>query len=227
MRRTVRHEWKFQISPATAVLLSTRLNIFLKRDAHAGPEGYRIRSLYFDDVNESAFYDKLAGVNERVKYRLRYYNDNAGVIFFERKRKHDVYIEKDSFRISREMAEHMIRDMALPVDMLCNPLMEEFAALRSTRLMRPRVIVDYHRLAYVYPEQNVRITLDSGVRSGLYKTGGFFGSGVSLPVAENDFVILEVKYDAYLPNWPKEAISPLCLMPQASSKFCSSVLPMI
>ena len=166
-RRTVRNEWKYQISPASAVLLAKRLDVFLKRDMHSGQDGYLIRSLYFDDIAESAFYDKLAGINEREKYRLRYYDVDSRHIFLERKRKHGNLIEKDSIPVSMAVAERMIKDLPLEMSELTAPLMVAFAAQRSTRLMRPRVIVDYRRLAFVYEEQDVRITLDSDIRSNM------------------------------------------------------------
>lgn len=227
IRRTVRNEWKYQISPASAVLLSRRLAVFLKRDIHSGQDGYLIRSLYFDDIAESAFYDKLAGVNEREKYRLRYYDADSDHIFLERKRKHGNLIEKDSIPVSRMVAQRMIKDMPLEMGELSAPLMAIFAAQRSARLMRPRVIVDYRRLAFVYEEQNVRITLDSNIRSNLYRTDSFFDRFTTLPVLENENVILEVKFDEYLPEKPKEALSRIAVMPQANSKFCQCVLPLI
>lgn len=226
-RRTVRNEWKYQISPASAVLLAKRLGVFLKRDLHSRQDGYLIRSLYFDDIAESAFYDKLAGVNEREKYRLRYYDYDSDHIFLERKRKHGNLIEKDSIPVSRAIAERMMKDIPLEMDALDAPLMAAFAAQRSSRLMRPRVIVDYRRLAFVYEEQNVRITLDSDIRSNLFRTDSFFDRFTTLPVLENENVILEVKFDEYLPDKPKEALSCIAVMPQANSKFCQCVLPLI
>ena len=226
-RRTVRNEWKYQISPASAVLLAKRLDVFLKRDMHSGQDGYLIRSLYFDDIAESAFYDKLAGINEREKYRLRYYDVDSRHIFLERKRKHGSLIEKDSIPVSMAVAERMIKDLPLEMSELTAPLMAAFAAQRSTRLMRPRVIVDYRRLAFVYEEQDVRITLDSDIRSNMYRTDAFFQRATALPVLENENVILEVKFDEYLPDKPKEALSLISVMPQANSKFCQCVLPLI
>jgi SPX domain protein involved in polyphosphate accumulation len=194
---------------------------------NAGPDGYLIRSLYFDDIYESAFYDKLSGISERVKYRLRYYNGNIDLILFERKRKHDNFIEKDSLPVSRNTAELMLRNETLNSELLDFPLLAEYSALRSSRLLRPRVIVEYHRLAFVYPEQNVRITLDSEIRSGMHKTDTYFRASETIPVSNQSNVILEVKYDRYLPDRPKEALSNFASMPQSYSKFCMSILPMI
>ena len=226
-RRTVRNEWKYQISPASAVLLARRLAVFLKRDMHSGQDGYSIRSLYFDDFAESAFYDKLAGVNEREKYRLRYYDDDSEHVFLERKRKHGNLIEKDSVPVSQATVTRMMRDVPLDMDELSAPLMVDFAAQRSARLMRPRVIVDYQRLAFVYAEQDTRITLDSNIRSNMFRTDSFFNRITKLPVLENGNVILEVKFDEYLPERAKEALSHIAVAPQANSKFCQCVLPLI
>lgn len=227
IRRTVRNEWKYQISPASAVLLARRLAVFLKRDMHSRPDGYLIRSLYFDDIAESAFFDKLAGVNERAKYRLRYYDNDTERIFLECKRKHGYLTEKDSVQVSRTTAEHMMRNMPLAMDELSAPLMAEFAAQRSAHLMRPRVIVDYQRLAFVYDEQDTRITLDSNIRTNMYRTDALFDRITTMPVLENGNVILEVKFDEYLPERAKEALSHIAVMPQANSKFCQCVLPLI
>ena len=227
IRRTVRNEWKYQISPASAVLLARRLAVFLKRDMHSRLDGYLIRSLYFDDIAESAFFDKLAGVNERAKYRLRYYDNDTERIFLECKRKHGYLTEKDSVQVSRTTAEHMMRNMPLAMDELSAPLMAEFAAQRSARLMRPRVIVDYQRLAFVYDEQDTRITLDSNIRTNMYRTDALFDRITTMPVLENGNVILEVKFDEYLPERAKEALSHIAVMPQANSKFCQCVLPLI
>lgn len=227
MRRTVRHEWKYQVSTASAVLLARRLAVFLKRDIHGGTEGYRVCSLYFDDIAQSAFYDKLAGINEREKYRLRYYDDDIEHIFLERKRKHGNLIEKDSVPVSRDVSERMMHDTALGLQELSTPLLADYSVYRSTRLMRPCVVVDYRRLAFVYQEQNVRITLDSDIRSGMFRMDSFINRSTKFPVYEKGDVILEVKYDEYLPDLPREALACISVAPQANSKFCQCVLPMI
>ena len=46
-----------------------------KQDKHVGPTGqYMIRSLYFDSYDDRALKEKLDGVRDRDKYRIRYYN---------------------------------------------------------------------------------------------------------------------------------------------------------
>ena len=67
-----RHELKYFINPAEMEALRQRLRGALSMDEHCvGGRPYAIRSLYFDDVDDSAFYDKQAGVMHRDKYRIR------------------------------------------------------------------------------------------------------------------------------------------------------------
>ena len=62
MEKGLRHEYKYLISKADAELLKLRLPHIMQRDPHAGETGcYTIRSLYFDDVNAAAYYEKMDG----------------------------------------------------------------------------------------------------------------------------------------------------------------------
>ena len=88
MKDGYRHEYKYIISAQSAELLKRRLPCMMARDPHAGESGqYTIRSLYFDDPNFSAFDEKMAGLRDRVKYRLRCYNYNRDFIRLEKKEK--------------------------------------------------------------------------------------------------------------------------------------------
>ena len=81
----------------------------LWRDAHAGPDGeYFIRSVYFDDRANSAYYEKLDGGPARDKYRIRIYGLNEKQIYLERKRKLGELIAKDSVHITRRLAEQIL-----------------------------------------------------------------------------------------------------------------------
>ena len=99
----LRHELKYYISKKEAVLLRARLKPLLKLDEHTqDPEGYHIRSLYFDDMYDEAVFEKLIGQQRRDKYRVRIYNISDSVIQMERKSKYDAFISKTSAKIERE-----------------------------------------------------------------------------------------------------------------------------
>ena len=103
MEKGYRHEYKFLISRADAELLKLRLPRIMERDPHAGDTGrYTIRSLYFDDVNAAAYYEKADGIDKRTKYRIRFYNYDSSVIKLEKKEKLG--------NLTRKTAQTMIED---------------------------------------------------------------------------------------------------------------------
>ena len=105
-RLPARHELKYYINPAELEALRLRLKRVMRLDGHCrGGRAYNVRSLYFDDAFNSAYYDKIDGVMARDKYRLRVYNHSDEVIFLERKRKLGDLIGKSSLRITRRLAE--------------------------------------------------------------------------------------------------------------------------
>ena len=163
----MRHEQKYYISQGDAYYLSTLLSRTMQRDKNADQYGeYHIRSLYFDDCFNSAMSDKLDGVKNRHKYRIRIYNYSDKVIRLERKSKHGDYISKLSCGISRDLAEQIIAGDPYGLETLNHPLLQDVYRMMTTRLLRPAVIVDYIREAYIHPCEETRVTLDKQLRTG-------------------------------------------------------------
>ena len=196
----LRHELKYHIDYFQYQLLRKKLAAVLKLDPHAGPDGrYKVRSLYFDDFKNTALLEKMAGVARRKKYRIRIYNCSDECIKFERKTKRDHYVFKESVRLSREEADCII---AGDVSFLAgseNYLLKSFYLESRYALLRPVVLVDYHREAYVYPVGNVRITFDIDLHTGLGSVSLFDPNSFTMGVNEEQGVILEVKFDDVLP----------------------------
>ena len=81
-----RNEIKHIISPADRAMICASMRAVAKLDPHAQAKGfYTIRSLYFDNMADKALREKIDGVNEREKFRIRYYNGDASVIHLERR----------------------------------------------------------------------------------------------------------------------------------------------
>jgi hypothetical protein len=199
--RPLRHELKYHLTFLQYRVLSRKLGAVLKLDPHAGVDGrYHIRSLYFDDFRNSAFFDKVAGVSTRKKYRMRIYNFCDDFIKFERKSKFNEYVFKESAVLSREEADRIIHgDVAFLADSE-SQLLRCFYLECRRNLLHPVVLVDYLREAYVHPVGNVRVTFDIGLRTGLGPVS-FFDHGTSTVTAyEEPGVILEVKFDSVLPE---------------------------
>ena len=196
----------------------------LRRDPHAGPDGsYFIRSLYFDDSDHTAYREKVDGVRDRIKYRIRYYNGDDRVIFLEKKTKEGDMTGKDSVRLTRSEAEAFLRgDPGLS---RMEGLAGELGRLRR-RGWSPAVIVDYDRYAFTYPAGNVRVTLDCAVRTCPFQTELFNDRLLTLPVLDEGEAVLEVKYDAFLPAPVRELLQGVPKQRCAVSKFarCLSII---
>ena len=219
----LRHELKYQISLASAEELKRRLRAVMRPDLHAGPDGYLIRSLYFDDCNYAAYRDKTDGLRDRSKLRIRFYNGDDSFIVLENKEKLGNLTRKTAQRISRETALQLSAGERVTGE--TGPLLDLYHALRSSALLQPRVLVDYHRFPFVYSVSNVRITLDMDVRTAPFETD-LFSQAVTIPVLEEGSAILEVKYDEFLPPFLAETVRAVPGTRIAVSKFvkCLGVL---
>ena len=197
-----RHELKYFINPAELEALRKRLRGALAMDEHCtGGRPYVIRSLYFDDIDDSAFYDKQAGVMHRDKYRIRIYNGSDKAIFLERKRKMGDLIQKSSVQITRRLCDQLADGNPAGLFKAQNPLLQDVYVQMRTRLLRPRVIVDYEREAYVHPAEDVRITFDMKLRTGLASCDLFNAGLPTVCPHDRNVEILEVKFNNYLPDY--------------------------
>ena len=225
MRKVSRHEEKFIISVATAEMLKSRFRAILRPDPNAGADGsYFIRSVYFDDVSHTAYHEKLFGVKERSKYRLRYYNFDTERIFLEKKMKNGNLTGKDSAYVTFEEAQALLWGGSMDFA-AGEPLLEEFIRARRGS-MHPVCIVDYDRFAYTYPVEDVRITLDMDVRTRPYSTELFNRYLPTMPVMDEGECVLEVKYNGFLPShilWMLEGV-PKQRMAVSKYVKCMSVL---
>ena len=194
-----RHELKYYVNAAEIEALRMRLFPVMELDKHCKKGPYAIRSLYFDDAYDSAYYDKEQGVMHRDKYRIRIYNNSDEVIFLERKRKAGDLIQKSSVRITRRLAERIIEGDPRGLQNSPNELMQDMFVQMRTKLLRPKVIVDYKREAYVHPVEDVRITLDMQLRTGLKNVDIFNPDILTVNPHDRELEILEVKYNRYLP----------------------------
>ena len=102
-----RHEEKFLLNPAEAVCLRALLDGLLRRDRYSAGGAYYIRSLYFDTPDNTDYADKVLGVSDRRKLRLRLYDVNAGQIRLECKEKTGIYSHKTGVWVSRAQAARL------------------------------------------------------------------------------------------------------------------------
>lgn len=198
----LRHELKFFISPIQYQVLSRTLKATLSPDPNGDENNqYHIRSLYFDTAYDSALYDKINGTANRDKYRIRIYNFSDQMIRLECKSKFRDLISKRSVRITRDLAEQLISADPTGLESTVSGLVSDTFREMRTNLLHPVVIVDYLREAYLHPAEEVRITFDMQLRSGLNSVDMFNPYLPTVPPFDHDEIILEVKYNQVLPPY--------------------------
>lgn len=194
-----RHEWKTQISYPDRLLLHARLDAVCQRDPHAGSDGcYHIRSLYFDNPEDHALRDNIAGAPHRQKFRLRYYNGDLSYIQLEKKCKDFSLGYKLSELITPEECEKIIEGDVSFLLSDPRPLLQDLGEQMRHGLYQAKTIVDYTRIPFVYAAGNVRVTLDFDIRTGLWCKDFLNWDSLTVPAA--DINLLEVKYDNFLPD---------------------------
>ena len=219
MEQNYRHEYKYLISRQSAELLKLRLPHVMRPDPHAGPTGqYTIRSLYFDDVNFSAFEEKVSGVDNRTKFRIRCYNYQDNYFKLEKKEKKGHLTRKTARRISRAEVLRLQKETGIPLERDCD-LAEELRLRNRQQGAVPVVLVDYDRTPFVSVYGNTRITLDENLRTIPYVHDIFAPGHPAMPVMEPDQVILEVKFDDFLPGYLDACLADIPKVPMAISKF--------
>lgn len=206
-----RNELKYICTESDLAILESRIKVLCKRDSHVGPSGtYDIRSIYFDDVNDSCFNENESGTDPRAKFRIRIYNGNADRITLEKKSKSHGLTHKDSVILSREQFDDIMSSK--PSSLFTNSnnsasLLNQFEVLMYTKGYRPKTIVAYKRTPFVFTAGNVRITLDRNI-GHTDKFDLFFDESLPLtPVLANGTHILEVKYDELLPVFLYNALN--------------------
>ena len=201
-----RHEWKHEINYADLLTLRLRLSAVMKRDEHAIGGIYRIRSLYFDNLSDKALWEEIDGVNVREKFRIRYYNGDASFIVLEKKSKINGLCAKESCRITEDEAQKIVDGNLGWMPESGRPLCLELYSKMCSQGLRPKTIVDYTRDPFIYGPGNVRVTIDYNIRTGAFRTDFLNPETLTLPAGESP-IILEVKWDDFLPDIIRDAVT--------------------
>lgn len=217
-----RKEIKYVVPLGKAFAIRDRLDRLLERDSHCVDGPYSVRSLYFDSVNNIDFAEKLAGVRDRKKVRLRIYGGDASLCKLEIKQKNDDRQQKLSLIVSESDARELARGN---IRALKNYFGDSEIGLKAYGIMargqyRPVVQIEYDRLAYRYPMYDTRITLDMNVRSS-ESDMDLFSSEVRYKSVMRENAVLEVKYSGKLMGFLSALFAQFHLTQGTYSKYCA------
>lgn len=196
-----RTELKVRINTFDKLTIASRLSSVLQRDSHANSCGnYIVRSLYFDDIMDSALNDNLIGIRNREKFRVRLYNKSTDIIKLEKKVKHGSLGYKETALLSLEECHDLVNGdynfLRSRKEAVCKSLYSKVI----TGLFKPKTIVEYEREAYTWEPGRIRITIDSLPRTGMGSTSFLDFDETLVNTGEPGESILEIKYDSYLPS---------------------------
>ncbi|NLL91447.1 MAG: polyphosphate polymerase domain-containing protein [Ruminococcaceae bacterium] len=203
----MRHEDKFEINRFDYHILKNRLDNLFPLDANSGAYGYyRVRSIYFDNIYDKALREKLDGVSRREKFRIRLYNYDPSFIKLEKKVKIAGLGRKETAAITANQVEKILYGDVEWMAVSNNHLIGEFYSKIILHQLKPSTIVDYRREAYTFVPGNVRITLDSDIRTAFGNTE-FLNFDIPLVKSDNSsYAVLEVKYDEFIPDIVRLAV---------------------
>ena len=216
-----RHELKFDIPYGEYLAMRARLKKIMTADPHTDSNGqYHIRSIYFDNFEDKALKEKIDGVARREKFRIRYYNDDLSFITLEKKMKVDNLCLKYDARITEEELRNILNGNIAFMRGHPEELVKELYAKMKFHRLKPKVWVSYLREPYIYPPGNVRVTFDSEIRTSLFSTELLNGQKRDISATDTpQDMLLEVKYDAFLPEIIQDLIQVDNIRQQAFSKY--------
>lgn len=220
VKKVLREEKKYLITYANYIASNHYFSQVLHPDEHNGENGYLIRSLYFDTINDDDFYNKIDGLEVRRKIRIRIYSPNTEFAYLELKQKQGNYQEKRSLKITKEEAEHLIAKDYQILLKSKEPFAKEMYTIMTEHNYVPKTINQYRRKAYVGLENSTRITFDSDIRATETSFDLFNEDLLLNPVFEPNFVVFEVKYNGFLLSYIKDMINTIDRIQTPVSKYC-------
>lgn len=206
MEPKFRNELKHIITPADRASICAALGVVAEKDLHTGADGcYTVRSLYFDNLYDTALREKLDGVCDREKFRIRFYNEDLSYIRLEKKVKRGSLGYKVSAPLTEDEVRRMLGGDTAWMATSGRGLVMELYSKMQTKLLRPKAVVEYRRQAFVYAPGNVRVTLDDRIRTGVSVNDFLETDRLTIPTGDGE-IILEVKWDEFLPGPIRRAV---------------------
>jgi hypothetical protein len=226
----MRLEYKFLLPIRFLQEFRTRLQPYTIPDkfTQQNPaQEYTVRSIYFDTARLRFYHEKLAGLRNRKKLRIRGYGQpNAeSKIFLEIKRKYENYGIKDRASLFFRDLETFFGSFDIDKFILndqpdaCEGARRFIHHVIKSNL-NPTVLVVYQREAYISKfDRNLRITFDKSLRYSAFPSLHDLFRDDHLVMAMNHYFILEIKFEHGYPIWLRRIVEDHNLTRQALSKY--------
>ena len=216
-----RNEIKYTLTPCEHMKLRDYFSGFMAFDVNAGIDGeYTVKSYYFDTLYFDDYYEKVNGVYERQKYRVRTYGD-LGQYRLEKKQKRGLLNKKLSGEICADDADMLIKGHTEIIT--GNKDTDLIIAEMRMKGCRSSVYTEYIRQAFTVEEIGLRITFDREI-SAVYGNYGLSETRPEpFPIFYDGEVIMEIKYEDSLPRWLERAVRIHAPGESSTSKYAQSL----
>lgn len=202
-----RHEEKYLIDYRQYLMLRQRAMQLLTPDEHGHMGSYVITSLYYDDSLDHALDEKLDGLPEHSKFRVRTYDFSESYIKLERKDKYGILTQKQDVRITRAQ----IPALEAPHGELFSREAEDLVVQMRAAGLRPAVIVRYRRDAFYHAGSDFRLTFDTQLEASMPDEAALFDPALKgQPVLDGNTVIMEIKYGDRIPSFARKLTNVNC-----------------
>lgn len=219
MAAIYRKEKKYIIPIEQYLRIRPWLEQIMSLDNNAKDGGYIIRTLYFDSLYDKDLHDNLDGLMQKRKIRLRAYLPNYENAKLECKAKDGSDGIKYTVWLNRNEIEEMISGNYSCLTKKDDPNARGIYQRMISGAYKPKTIVEYHRVAYVYHVSNTRVTFDSKIRGTVTGNGFTKDYPGFIPLLPDSHGVLEIKYNDFLPYPIAELMKNLDSLPQANSKY--------
>ena len=140
-----------------------------------------VNSIYFDDLNFSSFKDNVDGNTQRLKIRIRWYDENTSLVNLEIKNKNGFLGWKNIIKLQD------IINIEEDIKNYSNSQLENNLKVIFKKNMFPIIKTRYSREYYEYGNVNIRATVDTQLE--------FFSVKTNFKI-NYDKEIMEFKYPA-------------------------------
>lgn len=220
-----RFEYKYLVPESVRKLMEDTVNQYMVLDSYCAgmPESrYSIRSVYFDDLKFSCYHEKIDGLLNRRKFRVRAYGANTTTIFLEEKGRRNAFSYKQRVVIPPGLYGPVLRtDWKTMLDLAPGDsrVWQCFIGAGMRAALRPTARVDYMRRAYVNNSgYRFRVTFDGELRA--VQSADLHDSGVRSRPVHPGMTVVEIKFESQIPLWFIRLVEANNLQRLSISKYC-------
>jgi SPX domain protein involved in polyphosphate accumulation len=220
---------KYLLPRERAAALCEGVLPYAKDDSHGRGAPYAVTSLYYDTTDLRCYWEKVDGLKNRRKLRLRHYENAAALtpdtgVFVEIKQRINRTTQKRRARLPYAAALALCAGEEIDPDPSQAAVVREIQAFVNALRLEPVSITSYYRRALVGTDHDpgLRITFDSDIR--------YRSTDLSLDsrnpgrhMVPPEQVVVEIKANDHIPRWVTALVGVHNAQAVRISKYCQSI----